>query len=77
MAANGVALNGTSHVAGRNHVRTTMVLPAALDQNLEIYCARKATTKNKAVIEALKTMLKKDGLDPLKLPKTIKIHVSY
>ncbi len=70
-------LRFSSEATHREYVRTTIVLPAALDQNLEIYCAREAKTKNEAVIEALKTMLKKGGLEPLRLPKTVKVDVSY
>ena len=61
----------------RNHVRTTIVLPSALDQNLEIFCAREGKSKNEVVITALRTLLQKEGFQPLKQPKTIKIDVQY
>jgi hypothetical protein len=66
-----------ARVPRRNPVRTTIVLPAALDQNLEIFCAKEASSKNQVVIEALKGVLKKAGLDPLKAPTSVKIDVSY
>jgi len=66
-----------TRVPRRNHVRTTIVLPAALDQNLEILCTKQASSKNDVVIEALKAVLKKAGLDPLKTPTSVKIDVSY
>jgi hypothetical protein len=61
----------------RNHIRTTIVLPAALDQNLEIFCATEASSKNDAVVRALRVMLKKAGLEPLKPPTSVKVDVSY
>jgi predicted DNA-binding protein len=58
-------------------VRTTIVLPVALDQNLEILCAQEGKTKNKAVIEALDVMIRKAGLQPFKQPKKVAFTVKY
>jgi hypothetical protein len=61
----------------RNHVRTTVVLPAALDQNLGILSAREGKAKNTLVIEALDAMLRKEGLQPLKKPMKVTFDVKY
>ncbi len=74
MASNGTV---TPRVSRRDYIRTTIVLPAALDQNLEIFCAREAKSKNEVVIEGLKVVLKKGGLEPFRLPRAVKIDVSY
>lgn len=71
---NAVPQNGSGR---RNHVRTTIVLPSALDHNLEIFCAREGKSKNEVVISALGTVLQEAGLQPMKQPKEIKIDVSY
>jgi hypothetical protein len=72
-----MAATVTTPRVSTSHVRTTIVLPAALDQNLEIFCAQNGSTKNKAVIQALYVMLKKAGLNPTKLPTSVKFNVSY
>jgi hypothetical protein len=77
MATTQIAVSGGVRAAGRDRIRTTIVLPAALDQNLEIFCAREARSKNDVVIHALAATLKDAGLEPLKLPKSVKVHVSY
>jgi hypothetical protein len=58
-------------------VRTTIVLPAALDQNLVIFCAREEKTKSEVVVEVLKELLTKKGLQPLTFPTAVKIDVTY
>jgi hypothetical protein len=39
--------------------------------------AGEGKSKNQAVIQALKTMLENAGLEPLKLPRTVRFDVSY
>jgi hypothetical protein len=77
MATAATLVDESVTVSRRNHIRTTIVLPAALDQNLEIFCAREGKSKNEAVIQALKTMLEEAGLEPLKLPRSVRFDVSY
>jgi hypothetical protein len=77
MATTGTAVVEEPRVARREYVRTTIVLPVALDQNLEIFCAKETQTKNQAVIKALTAMLKDAGLEPLRLPRSVRVDVSY
>ena len=77
MATTATAVTEATRVARREYVRTTIVLPAALDQNLEIFCAKETKTKNQAVIKALTIMLEGAGLEPLRLPKSVEVNVSY
>lgn len=77
MATTGMAVSEEPRIARRDYVRTTIVLPAALDQNLEIFCAKETKTKNQAVIKALTAMLETAGLEPLRSPKSVRVDVSY
>ena len=77
MATTGMAVSEEPRVARRDYVRTTIVLPTALDQNLENFCAKETQTKNQAVIRALTAMLEDAGLKPLRAPKSVRVDVSY
>jgi hypothetical protein len=77
MATTEMAINLEARIPRREHVRTTIVLPTALDQNLEIFCAKETQTKNQAVIRALTAMLEEAGLEPLRPPKSVRVDVSY
>lgn len=77
MATTAPAVDVEPRVSRRDYVRTTIVLPAALDQNLEIFCAKETKTKNQAVIKALTAMLEDAGLQPLSRPKSVEVNVSY
>ena len=47
MATTGTAIIAEPRMSRRDYVRTTIVLPAALDQNLEIFCAKETKTKTR------------------------------
>jgi hypothetical protein len=58
-------------------VRTTIVLPQALDRNLEIYCAKVGTGKSKVIEKILFEFLTKEGLHPDRTPKSVEVNVCY
>ncbi len=66
--------NGGSH---DYTVRTTVVLPLALDRNLEIYCAQAGTGKSKLIERLLFDFLSAQGFHPDKNPKSVEMSVSY
>jgi hypothetical protein len=49
--------------------RLTLLMPAVLDRNLEVFSAKEGTLKTYVVIDALTEFLKKRGVQPDKLPK--------
>jgi hypothetical protein len=53
--------------------RTTLVLPAALDQNLEMLCAMRGVAKGEVIKTVLSEFLSKQSLQPDKSPKNISI----
>ena len=54
-------------------VRTTLVLPATIDQNLEVLCAMRGVAKGEVIKTALFDFLSKQGLQPDKSPKDISV----
>jgi len=58
-------------------VRTTLVLPMALDRNLEIYCRQNGTGKSRLIEKLLFDFLSTQGLRPDKTPKSVEFNVSY
>lgn len=59
---------------GSKTVRTTLVLPESLDQNLEAYALSTGSNKSEVIKEALIGYLRAKGLQPDKLPT---ISVTY
>ena len=53
--------------------RTTIVLPVALDDNLEIYAIQSGLKKNDVIKRALTDFLTQQGLQPHRRPKDIKV----
>ena len=49
--------------------RLTLLMPAVLDRNLEIFSAKEGTIKTHVVIDALTEFLMKRGVQPDKVPK--------
>jgi hypothetical protein len=58
-------------------VRTTIVLPVALDRNLEIYCSKSGSSKSKLVERLLFDYLSNQGFRPDKTPKSVEMNVVY
>ncbi len=56
-------------------VRTTVVLPVALDANLGVYALQHNLQKGKVVAQLLDKYLRKEGFQPDKMPR--EIVVSY
>jgi hypothetical protein len=56
------------------HVRTTLLLPATLDRNLEFLAVTTGSSKSDIVKKALFDYLAKSGLEPSKTPT---LTVSY
>ncbi len=54
-------------------VRTTVVLPKNLDQNIEAFCIMRGVGKAEVITNALCDFLQREGLEPMKAPKTISI----
>jgi hypothetical protein len=52
-----------------NLVRTTVVIPDALDQNLAAWCLVSGQTKSEALKRALTEFLLKEGLQPDQKPQ--------
>jgi hypothetical protein len=69
MEGNRVALNAGSAAT----TRTTLVLPLALDQNLELFAVQKGLPKGEIIKRVLAEYLKKEGLQPDKRPRTISV----
>ena len=55
-------------------IRTTVILPYAIDRNLQVLSLTTDTSRNDLIKEALREFLKNRGLNPSALPK---IQVSY
>jgi hypothetical protein len=55
-------------------IRTTIVIPATLDQNLEVLRIKKGLTKNELIAMALSDFIRANNLVPDKTPS---ISVSY
>ncbi len=49
--------------------RLTLLMPAVLDRNLEIFSAKEGTLKTYVIIDALTEFLTKRGVQPDKVPK--------
>ena len=57
--------------------RITVVLPTALDRNLEVYCAKAELGKSKLIEKLLREFLLSQGLDPSRIPKSVELTISY
>ena len=53
--------------------RTTVVLPVALDQNLELFAVKTGVSKGDVIKRVLTEYLTKQGFQPDKSPKSISI----
>ncbi len=53
--------------------RTTIVLPIALDENLEVYALKTGTPKGEAIKAAISKFLIAQGLQPDKRPKSVQV----
>ena len=73
----GFGLHRNASRAAEYSVRTTIVLPQALDRNLEIYCAKTGTGKSKVVEKILFDSLTAEGLQPDRTPTSVEVNVSY
>jgi hypothetical protein len=71
------AERANANLRGDHPVRTTVVLPIALDRNLEIYCAKTGKGKSKVIERILFDFLAAEGLQPDRTPKSIELNVSY
>jgi hypothetical protein len=58
-----------------NMRRTTIVLPRALDANLEIFAGQLGVPKVEVIKQALSEFLKHNGFEPDRTPK--RVHVTY
>ncbi len=56
-----------------NVSRTTIVLPLALDQNLELYAVRVGASKNDVIKKVLADFLVQQGMQPFKTPKSVEV----
>ena len=65
---------GRVPVNGMSTTRTTLVLPVALDQNLEIFAVRSGMAKGEVIKKVLIDFLTKEGFQPDKRPK---ISIAY
>jgi hypothetical protein len=54
-------------------VRTTVVLPKNLDQNIEAFCMMRGVGKAEVIKNALCDFLQREGLEPMKAPRAISI----
>jgi hypothetical protein len=78
MSTNGLRADDTP--SDRNQgftVRTTIVLPMALDRNLEIYCSKSGSSKSKLVERLLFDFLSTQGFRPDKTPKSVEMSIIY
>jgi hypothetical protein len=73
-----LAMNDDAHKkppsAANSSIRTTVVLPSALDRNIQALCLANGLSKNELIKTALREFLEKKGLRPDQIPK---IAVSY
>jgi hypothetical protein len=53
--------------------RTTLVLPVALDQNLELYAVQEGLPKSEVIKRVLADYLAKKGFQPDRRPKSITV----
>lgn len=59
--------------ASQARVRTTIVLPRNLDQNIEAFCMMRGIGKAEVIKSAVCEFLTREGLEPMKAPKGISI----
>jgi hypothetical protein len=59
---------------GGQTVRTSIVLPQALDENLGLYALSNRTSKSEVIAKLLIEFLTREGYQPLKRPK---VEVKY
>ncbi len=78
MSTNGLSANDSPSDQNQGFtVRTTIVLPMALDRNLEIYCSKSGSSKSKLVERLLFDFLSIQGFRPDKTPKSVEMNVVY
>jgi len=58
---------------GPSTTRTTLVLPLALDQNLELFSVKCGISKGEVIKKALADYLTRHGFQPMKRPKSISV----
>jgi len=76
MSTNAIGIENSTTDQAKT-ARTTIVLPMALDRNLEIYCSKTGSTKSKVVESLLFDFLSLQGFRPDKTPKSIEMNVIY
>ncbi len=52
--------------------RTTILIPQAVDQNLEVYALNAKTSKGDVITKLLVSFLRQNGFQPDKIPKEIR-----
>jgi hypothetical protein len=78
MARIGLQTDGNGATpSGDFPARITVVLPTALDRNLEVYCAKTEVGKSKLIERLLREFLLTQGLDPARIPKSVELTISY
>ena len=61
-----------------NHLaRTTVFLPATMLRNLDLLALKQGVAKGEIVRRVIADYLRKNGLDPERMPTNIKIEHSY
>jgi hypothetical protein len=61
-------------VNDKKKVRIGIVIPEILNKNLKLHCLRVGSSKQEAIIVAIRQLLKQNGIDPDKMAK---INLSY
>jgi hypothetical protein len=77
MTSNGFGSDDSTMANQDFPVRTTIVLPMALDRNLEIYCAKTGSGKSKLIEKLLFDFLSAKGFRPDKTPKSVELNICY
>ncbi len=72
-AATVIAATAVAEIATGTTTRTTLVLPVALDQNLELFSVRCGMSKGEIIKKALTEFLTSQGLQPMRQPKAIRV----
>ncbi len=62
-----------SVVASANSARTTVVLPVALDENLEVYSLKVGVPKGEIIKQLIANHLVTQGLQPDRRPRSIEV----
>jgi len=62
-------LSADPETTGSENVRTSIMLPRALDENLSLYTLRNRASKSEIIAKLLVEFLTQEGYQPLKRPK--------